>query len=78
MPLETLTTMKSPSKTEKASFKPKPSPSQKMSVNLLSWFLDACTASLSVQRVDNMKPVNRGQGERVSEGWGEGQVGYWT
>lgn len=75
MPLETLITMKSPLKTKTTSFKQKAFPSLKTSVYLLSSSLDGCTVLLLVQKVDNMKPVNKGMEEQVSgkiakfDGW---------
>lgn len=66
MPLETLITMKSPLKTKTTSFKQKAFPSLKTSVYLLSSSLDGCTVLLLVQKVDNMKPVNKGMEEQVS------------
>lgn len=66
MPQETWITMKSPLKTKTTSFKRKAFPSLKMSVYLLNQFLDGCTVSLLVQKVDNTKPANKGMGEQVS------------
>lgn len=66
MPQETWITMKSPLKTKTTSFKRKAFPSLNMNVYLLSQFLDGCTVSLLVQKVDNTKPANKGMEEQVS------------